>query len=324
MSDVKRILCIGGRNEEYARIFTEHGMEISFLSSADEDEIAAAGRGCEAMIFTATRFTDSLFQKLPELKIISRAGIGIDTVDISAATAHGVIVCNSASYGTYDVAEHTAALLLSLVHSIPRYDAAVKEKNDWSCAGIPMAHRFSERTLGIVGFGRIARHLCRMMAGFSMRILVSDPYAAPEAAAELGVSLVPLDTLLRESDMISLNAPLTEETRHMLNAETVAKMKDGVFLVNTSRGGLADEAALAAALRSGKVAGAALDVFETEPFAADHPFRRMENVILTPHVAWRSAEALRDLTAEVTGNILDYFAGRPLRNALNGKALGLS
>ena len=156
-----------------------------------------------------------------------------------------------------------------------------------------------------------------------MRILVSDPYASPEAAAEMGVSLVPLDTLLAEADILSVNAPLTDETRHMINAETIARMKDGALLINTSRGGLIDEEALVAALTSGKLAGAALDVFETEPFAADHPFRTMENVILTPHVAWRSTEALRDLTLEVTGNVIDYFEGRPLANALNGQALGL-
>ena len=323
MSDMKRILCIGPKNEQYCRIFAEHGLEVSFLSSTDEDEIAEAARGCEAILFTATRFTESLFSKLPDLKIISRSGIGIDTVDIPAATAHGVIVCNSASYGTYDVAEHTAALLLSLVHSIPRFDSAIKRDHDWSGRGVPMAHRLSEKTIGIVGFGRISRHLCRMMAGFSMRILVSDPYATPEAAAEMGVSLVPLDTLLAEADILSLNAPLTDETRHMINAETIARMKDGALLINTSRGGLIDEEALVAALTSGKLAGAALDVFENEPFAADHPLRTMENVVLTPHVAWRSAEAIRDLTLEVTGNVIDYFEGRPLKNALNGKALGL-
>ena len=322
MSDMKRILCIGPKNEQYCRIFAEHGMEIAFCG-ATEEEILAAAPGAEAIIFSSTRFDGALLEKLPDLKILSRAGIGIDTVDIPAATARGVIVCNSASYGTYDVAEHTVALLLALVHSVPRYHAAVKEKNDWSCAGIPMASRLSERTLGIVGFGRISRHLCRMMAGFGMRILVSDPYASPEAAAEMGVSLVPLDTLLAEADILSVNAPLTDETRHMINAETISRMKDGALLINTSRGGLIDEEALVAALTSGKIAGAALDVFETEPFAADHPFRTMENVILTPHVAWRSAEAIRDLTLEVTGNVIDYFEGRPLANALNGQALGL-
>lgn len=296
-------------------------MELLFINTSDEDAIAAAARGIEAIIFSSQRFTSSLFDKLPDLKILSRAGIGIDTVDIPAATAHGVMVCNSASYGTYDVAEHAMALLLSLLHAVPHYDSAVRERNDWSLAGVPMAHRLAERTVGIVGFGRIAQSLCRMLSGFGTRILVSDPYATAAAAAALGVMLVPQERLFAEADIISLNAPLTPQTHHMINAEALAAMHDGVLLVNTSRGGLVDEAALVAAIRTGKVAGAALDVFEEEPFAPDHPFRGMREVILTPHVAWRSHEAVRDLAREVTGNIIEYFEGKVPKNLLNREVL---
>ena len=314
-----KVLSIGKESKSYRKIFEDHGIEISFCDSKDEDVIAECGKDAEAIIFTNTKFTSSLFDKLPNLKIISRSGIGIDTVDMDAATSHGVIVCNSANYGTYDVAEHTVALLLSFIHSVPKYDSALKSSNDWSCAGIPMAVRLSEKTIGIIGFGRISKWICKMLSGFGMNILVYDPYASKESAAELGVKLCELDEIFDKSDIISTNAPLTNETYHIINTSNIEKMKDGVIIVNTSRGALIDEAALVSALESGKVGGAALDVFEEEPFPADSKLLKVNNVILTPHVAWRSEEAVRDLKLEVTGNIIDYFEGKPLRNALNLK-----
>jgi len=152
-----------------------------------------------------------------------------------------------------------------------------------------------------------------------MEIMVYDPYLSPETPMEPGIRPVSLEQLLAEADIISLNAPLTKKTRHMINADTIRRMKDGVLLINTSRGALIDEAALIKALESGKVGGAALDVFETEPFADTCKLRTLPNVVLTPHVAWRSEEAIEALYAEVTGNIIDFFEGKPLRNALNGK-----
>ncbi len=314
-----KVVVMGGESESYRKIFAEHGLEIGFCQSKDEDEIARIAHDAQAIIFTSTKFTDSLFDKLPNLKIISRSGIGIDTVDMDAATAHGVIVCNSASYGTYDVAEHTVALMLSLVHSISRYDCNIKSENNWSASDIPPAHRLSERVMGIVGFGRISRWICTMIKGFGMKTLVYDPYVNLDAARELGVSSVTLDELVETSDIISVNAPLTKETRHMINAETFAKMKNGALIINTSRGPLIDESALIDALESGKIAGAALDVFENEPFEAENKLRTFKNVVLTPHIAWRSEEAMRDLKIEVTGNVIDYFLGKPLKNQLNLK-----
>ncbi len=314
-----KVVVMGGVSESYKRIFGERGIEVDFCSSKDEDEIAAVAKDADAILFTSTKFTNSLFDKLPKLKIISRSGIGIDTVDMDAASAHGVIVCNSASYGTYDVAEHTVALMLSLVHSIPRYNHKVKSANDWGCADIPPAHRLSDRVLGVVGFGKISRWICTMMKGFGMETLVYDPYINLDVARELGVKSVTLDELIEMADIISVNAPLTKDTHHLINAERIARMKDDVLIVNTSRGPLIDEEALIAALESGKVAGAALDVFENEPFENESKFRTLDNVIITPHVAWRSHEAMRDLKLEVTGNIIDYFEGKPLKNQLNLK-----
>ena len=314
-----KVVVMGTPSESYKKIFGEHGIDVDFCSSKDEDEIAATAKDADAILFTSTKFTNSLFDKLPNLKIISRSGIGIDTVDMDAATAHGVIVCNSASYGTYDVAEHTVALMLSLVHSVPRYDHNIKSENYWGTRDIPPAHRLSTRVLGVIGFGKISRWVCTMMKGFGMETLVYDPYINLDVARELGVKSVTLDELIEKADIISVNAPLTKDTFHLINAERIAKMKDEVLIVNTSRGPLIDEEALIAALESGKVAGAGLDVFENEPFDAESKFRSLPNVILTPHIAWRSHEAMTDLKAEVTGNIIDYFEGRPLKNQLNLK-----
>ncbi len=318
---MKKVLVLGREDKRYSDIFAAHGIECAFSNAVptDEEKIAADGAGYEAMLFTATRFTASLFDKLPDLKMISRSGIGIDTVDMEAAAKHGVIVCNSANYGTYDVAQHTVALIMSLLHSVPRYDHRVKERYDWSSSGIPYAHRLSTCKLGIVGFGRISKWICKMMSGFGMEIFVYDPYISKESAAELGVKAVNMNELISEADIISVNAPLTPETHHMIDEAAIARMKDSVLIVNTSRGPLIDTEALIAGLKSGKVAGAALDVFEEEPFAEDCELRRLPNVVLTPHVAWRSEEAIHDLLYEVTGNIIDYFEGRPLRNALNMK-----
>ncbi len=300
-------------------ILVENGFEVNVCESSDEDVIAKSAFDSEAILFASTKFTNSLFDKLPNLKIISRHGIGIDTVDMDAATAHGVIVCNSSAYGTYDVAEHTVALILSFIHRIPTYDNAIKSKNDWSFGSVPKARRISEMKIGIVGFGRISRWICKMLSGFDVEISVYDPYADENEAKALGVKVVSLDELLKENDIISLNAPLNSSTYHMISDESIAKMKDGVIIVNTGRGALVDEKALIRALEEGKVGGAALDVFENEPFESDSKFRTLDNVVLTPHIAWNSVEAVRDLTYEVTGNIIDYFNGLPLRNQLNLK-----
>ena len=313
-----KVLSITPPNPIRQRMLENKGFEVVFCEKNEED-IVRLGADADAMIFTSTRFTNELFDKLPSLKIISRSGIGIDTVDIDAATAHGVVVCNCAGYGTYDVAQHTVALMLSLIHSIPRYDSAVKERNDWSSADVPMATRLSDRTLGIIGFGRISRWICSMLRGFGISILVYDPYADLDVARELGVTPVSLDALLGESDIISVNAPLNASTHHMITAQSIEKMRDGVLIVNTSRGGLIDTEALISALESGKVKGAALDVFENEPFDDNCRLRSFRNVITTPHVAWRSTEAVRDLNIEVIENITDFFEGKPLKNQLNMK-----
>ena len=310
---MKRVLVLVNEKENinYKTILAAHGIETVFLESSDREEIVNAAKGAEAMIFAATVFDDDLFSRLPHLKLISRRGIGIDTVDIDAATRHGVRVCNCQSYGSRDVAQHTVALLLSLIHSIPRYNSRMSNNQGYS--DVPMAWRLGEKTVGIIGYGRISKAVARVLTAFDAEVLVYDPFVT-EAK---GVRQVDLDELLKSSDIISLNAPLTHSTRHMINRETISRMKMGAMLVNTSRGALVDEEALIEALETGRLSGAALDVFENEPLDPSSRLLTLDNVVLTPHVAWRSVEAVRDLDVEVTGNVIDFFEGRPLRNALN-------
>lgn len=316
---MKKVLALVNEEENinYKKILLEKGIETVFAQTDDENEIAKKAVGAEAIIFASTRFTDSLFSLLPDLKIISRRGIGIDTVDIESATRHKVKVCNCQSYGAKDVAQHTVALMLSLIHRIPTYDNRLKDENNWCYTDIPMACRLCEKKVGIVGFGRISKAISAMLSGFGAEVLVYDPYTSKESAEKLGVKVVSLDELLTTADIISLNAPLTDSTRHMINEDAINKMKNGAMIINTGRGALIDEEALVKALENGKLSGAALDVYENEPFDNDSKLRSLKNVVLTPHIAWHSTEAIRDLDVEVTQNIIDYFEKKPLKNALN-------
>ena len=201
---MKRVLVLGNEkdNINYKTILAEHGIETVFLESSDREEIANASKGAEAIIFTATRFDDDLFSRLPNLKLISRRGIGIDTVDIDAATRHGVKVCNCQSYGSRDVAQHTVALLLSLIHSIPRYNSRMS--NNQGCSDIPMAWRLGEKTVGIIGYGRISKAVARVLTAFDAEVLVYDPFVT-EAK---GVRQVDLDELLKSSDIAKMLSSL--------------------------------------------------------------------------------------------------------------------
>lgn len=310
-----KILIIRPQNDNWTRFFPKDSFEIEFCENL-EDEIVKKGHDADGIIFAPTKFDEQLFDKLPNLKIISRAGIGIDTVDMDAATKHNVAVCNCANYGVLDVAQHTAAILLSLINSVCLYDKAMKDgtvKN----SNISNSQRLSEKKIGIIGFGKISRQVCQMLKGFGAQISVYDPYPNLALAEKLGVNVTSQEEIIRFSDIISLNAPLNEKTYHIINEETIAMMKQGVLIVNTSRGALIDENALTAALENGKVSGCALDVFEKEPLDSSSKLTKFKNVVLTPHVAWRSNEAVRDLIAECSQNIIDFFEGKPVLNRLN-------
>jgi D-3-phosphoglycerate dehydrogenase len=221
-------------------------------------------------------------------------GIGFDSVDVAAATERGILVCNVPTYCLDDVAEHALALLLDSVRNVARQDRWIRAGR-WDRSGTRPARRMKGSTLGLVSFGRIARALAERVSGFGMTILAYDPYVDSQTMARYGVDKVELDDLLRTSDFISVHLPLTQETHHLLSSREFGLMKEGAFLVNTSRGAVIDEDALVETLRSGKLWGVGLDVMEKEPLPLDSPLREFEHVTFTPHVGANSEESVEDL-----------------------------
>ena len=272
----------------------------------------------EALIVrSATKVTADLLDKAPRLRVVGRAGVGVDNIDLDEATKRGVLVMSTPGGSSVSVAEHTFALLLALVRQVPKLDASMREGRwEKSSSGAEVRGK----TLGLFGLGRIGSEVARRAVAFDMRVLAFDPYISESAAKELSVALVPMEQLLAESDFISLHMAVSALTQNMINAQAIGMMKKGVRIVNAARGELINEADLAAALKSGHVAGAALDVFAEEP-PKDCPLIGLPNVIATPHVAGSTAEAQEELGTQVAVQVRDYLVEGVIRNAVNLPAL---
>jgi len=261
------------------------------------------------VVRSATTVTETLMAAAPNLRVIARAGTGVDNVDVPAATARGIVVMNAPGANSVSVAEHALALMLSLARSVPAADAAMK-KGVWDkkrLTGIELRGK----TLGLVGLGRIGQEVAARCRSFGMDIVAHDPFISEQVAGTLGVELLDLDALCARADYISLHIPATPETRHVFDAERLAKCKPTARIINTARGELIDEAALAAAIKAGTIAGAGLDVFEAEPNVPD-ALCALDNVVLTPHIGsatWQTRRAMGDLSF---GNLQAHFAGKPL------------
>jgi len=275
------------------------------------DAVLNAAREGDVVMVQSVRplLTRAIIGRLAHCRCIVRLGIGYDSVDVSAATEQGILVCNTPTYCIDDVADHSVALLLGCIRHIAQQDRWIRDGR-WDRTGARPARRVKGCTLGLIGFGRIARAVAERVSGFGLTILAYDPYIEARTKAPWGVEKAELDELLLRSDFISVHCPLTEETRHLLSAREFSLMKKGVFLVNTSRGPIVDEAALVEALRAGKVWGAGLDVFEREPIPLDSPLREFDNVIFTPHVGANSEESVADLYRRGCEIILDVYYGR--------------
>src|SRR5690349_11292316 len=280
-----------------------------------EREIADA----DALIVrSATKVTADLLAKALKLRAVGRAGVGVDNIDLEAATKRGVLVMSTPGGNAVSVAEHTFALILSLARQVPRLDKAIHEGR-WeksSAAGTEVRGK----TLGLIGLGRIGSEVAVRAQAFDMRVLGYDPFISDAAAQEMSVELVPLDQLLAKSDFVSLHTALSPATQNLINAATIKKMKSGARIINAARGELIDEAALAQALKSGKLAGAALDVFAEEP-PKSSPLVGLANVIATPHVAGSTTEAQEEVGTQIAVQIKDYLAEGIIRNAVNLPAL---
>jgi D-3-phosphoglycerate dehydrogenase len=258
-----------------------------------------------------------LFERLPKLKVAVRGGIGVDNIDLDAATKAGVVVCNVPDYCIHEVANHAFAMLLALNRKLIPLDRGARDGNPPSVRMMPYTGRLAGETLGLVSFGNIARAVARRAAGFEMRVIAYDPYVYPDDAKALGVDLVSLPELLTESDYVSVHTPLTPATRGLIGADELSLMKPSAYLILTSRGGLVDEAALAEALRDKRLAGAGLDVWEKEPPGTDHPLLKFDNVVASTHVASYSEIAeveRRRKHAHAAADVLDGTMPRSLVN----------
>jgi D-3-phosphoglycerate dehydrogenase len=297
------------------------GFEVVVPGQSDPQQLAESLRDADALIVrSATRVTADLLESAPKLRVVGRAGVGVDNVDLEAATARGVVVMNTPGGNAVSAAEHTLSLLLSLTKNIPQATASLKSGR-WE-KGRFLSTEVAGKTLGLVGLGRIGGEVAKRAKGFNLRVVVHDPYVTAERAEALGVELVELADLFRQADFISLHTPLTPETTNLISAATIAGMKDGVRIVNCARGGIVNEAELCAALRSGKVAGAALDVFATEPIT-DSPLFGLPNFICTPHLGAASEEAQEAVAVEIAQQVIDYLQRGIIRNALNAPSVPL-
>ena len=297
-------------------LFSDLGWQVA---QPKPETLAAELADADALVVrSATRVTDELLEHAPRVRVVGRAGVGVDNIDLDAATHRGIVVMNTPGGNAASVAEHALALMLALARSVPQLNAAM-HAGRWEKSGAAGCEQRG-KTLGLIGLGRVGAEVARRAHGFEMRVLAHDPYLIPERAAEWGVELLPLKDVLAKSDFISLHTGLSDATRGMINAEAIAQMKRGARLVNTARGELVDEAAVADALRSGQLAGAALDVFAVEP-PKDSPLLTMNNVIATPHVAGSTAEAQEEVGVQIAQQVRDYLADGTLRNAVNLPAI---
>ncbi len=293
------------------------------MKTKKPEEFLGEAHDCDALLNTyAGPITAEAMERMPKCRIIARYGIGVDTIDLEAATRAGIIVTNNPTYCIEEVAEHTMALLLACARKVALYDRLVRGSRWEVPPGKPM-FRLEGRTLGLVGFGNIARQVAVRAAAFGMRVLFADPFVKEGQVAIPGRK-VELDALLRESDFVSVHPPLTPQTRRMINDDALAKMKPTAFLVNCSRGPVVDTEALVRALDAKRIAGCALDTTDPEPLPDPHPLRNRENVIITPHVAWYSEQALVGLQAGAPNEVRRVLTGEWPVNVVNREVKGKS
>jgi D-3-phosphoglycerate dehydrogenase / 2-oxoglutarate reductase len=312
-----RVLISDALSPAAVQIFKDRGVAVDFQPNLgkDKDKLAAAIDGFDGLaVRSATKVTAKLLEQAKGLKVIGRAGIGVDNVDIPAATARGIIVMNTPFGNSITTAEHAITLMLALARQIPEADASTRagkwEKNKF------LGVEIFSKTLGVIGCGNVGSIVADRAIGLKMKVVAYDPYLSAERALDLGVEKIELDELWRRADFVTLHTPLTERTRNIINAETLAAMKKGVRLINCARGELVDEAALAAALKSGHVAGAAIDVFAQEP-ATSSPLFNLPNVVCTPHLGASTLEAQENVALQIAEQMSDYLLRGAISNAIN-------
>jgi D-3-phosphoglycerate dehydrogenase len=291
------------------------GWEVDARTGRAPDQLAADLADADALVVrSATKVSASLIETAKKLRVVARAGTGVDNVDVPAASARGIVVMNAPGANSVSVAELAMALILALARHVPAADAAMKQ-GKWEKKKF-LGEEVRDKTLGLVGLGRIGQEVARRAAAFGMRVVAHDPFISEHVAADLGVELLSMDDLFARADYVSLHMPSTAQTRNLLNAERLARSKKGLRIVNTARGDLVDEKALADAIESGQVAGAALDVFDKEP-TVDHRLQLLPQVIATPHIAASTREGQELVGVETAAALRDFLKDGIIRNAVN-------
>jgi len=312
-----RVLISDKLSPSAVQIFRDRGLEVDFEPDLgkDKDKLAEViGRYDGLAIRSATKATEKIIAAADNLKVIGRAGIGVDNIDLPAATARGIVVMNTPFGNSITTAEHAIGMMFAVARQLPAADAST-QAGKWEKSRF-MGVELTAKTLGVIGCGNIGSIVVDRALGLRMRVIAFDPFLSPERASDLGIEKVDLDTLFRRSDFITLHTPLTDKTRNIIDAKAIEKMRDGVRIINCARGGLVDEEALRAALDSGKVAGAGIDVFSSEP-ATENVLFGAPNVVCTPHLGASTSEAQENVALQVAEQMSDYLLHGAVTNALN-------
>jgi D-3-phosphoglycerate dehydrogenase len=302
-----------------SEVLASIGASVELASAPTPDAILKVAAEADAVLVTYAKFPAEMIAQLKKCRIISRFGIGVDNVDLDAATKAGIVVTKVPDYCLDEVSDHTMALLLAVVRKIPSSSART-HGGKWEMKAVVPIHRLRGSTIGLVGLGRIPQLVAPKAQAFGMSVVAYDPYAPAEVFARLGVKSVGFPELLKVSDYVSIHSPLTPETKNLFGADAFRQMKKGAYLVNTARGPIVDEAALAAALDAGEIAGAALDVMATEPPPPSPLFGR-DNVIITPHTSFYSEESLVELQTKAAQEVKAVLSGQAPRNPVNPDVL---
>ena len=319
MAQIKVLIADQLSEDGVALLKNEPGLSVDVKTGLSPKELAQIIGPYEGLVVrSSTKVTAEVIEKADRLKVIGRAGVGLDNVDADAATKRGIIVMNVPAGNTISTAEHTMSMILALARRIPQADVHLRA-GLWERSKFVGTELFG-KTLGIVGLGKIGTEVAKRAQAFGMRVVASDPFLSTERAQQLEVQLIDLKTIYAEADFITVHTPLTAETKHLIGAAEIAQMKRGVRLINCARGGILDEDALYQAIIDGKVAGAAIDVFEAEP-PKGHPLLKLDQVVVTPHLGASTQEAQLNVAIEVAKQVADALLGRGIRNAVNMPSL---
>lgn len=298
------------------QVAASRGIDLVVAQCQTEEEVIQAAAGADGLIVQYAPITRRVFEALPGLAAVGRYGVGVDTIDLEAATEHGVAITNVPDYGTEEVSDHAISLALSASRGVARLDRGIR-RGDYSLEGAKPLFRLRGRVFGVVGLGNIGAATARKAKGVGFTAIGSDPAFEPGTITADGIEVVTFEELLARTDILSVHAPLTARTHHLIGTDAISRMKPGTIVVNTSRGPLIDTAALVSALQEGRLGGAALDVFEEEPLPIDSDLMSLDNVTLTPHAAWYSEESYQELKRRVIENVADICAGIPVPNVVN-------